>query len=218
VEICLLGSLEVFDDDGGIVAIPGALVRTLLTALALRCGAVVSDDQLVDALWGENPPHRTANALQRQVSRLRVSLGAPDAVARRGSGYALKIDRSAVDVFRFDALAAQGHEAMRNGDAMRACELLAEALALWRGDALADVAYEEFAQPDIARLTAARLHATEVRIDAFYAREALKAVAQLLRVPVGTIRSRLFYAREALKDALEQLGAAFEGSRRSHAA
>jgi predicted ATPase/DNA-binding SARP family transcriptional activator len=166
VEICLLGSLEVFDDAGLPLAITGPRVATLLTLLALRCGEVVSDDALVDALWGAAPPDQSANALQRQISRLRNAFGSPDVIVRRPGGYALSADQSMVDVFRFDALAARGHEAMQHEEPSRARDLFDEALRLWRGDPLAHVAYEEFAQPEIARLTEARLAATEARIDA----------------------------------------------------
>jgi predicted ATPase len=166
VEICLLGSLEVFAGDGTPLPIAGHRVQVLLVALALHCGEVVTDDSLIDAVWGQKVPDRGENALQRQISRLRSALGSPDAVVRRGSGYALNLPQSAVDIFRFDRLAARGHEALREGDANRACELLDEALGLWRGVALTDVAYEEFAQPEIARLTEARLVATEARVDA----------------------------------------------------
>ena len=166
VEICLLGSLEVFDDGGLPLLIPGPRVASLLTALALRCGEVVSDDFLTDALWSTVPPERSANALQRQVSRLRTALGGQALVLRRGAGYVLSVDRSSVDIFRFEALAEGGHEAMRQGDPARARALFDDALRLWRGDPLADVAYAEFAQPDIARLAEAHVVALEVRIDA----------------------------------------------------
>lgn len=166
VEIRLLGSLEVIDDDGNDLAVVGARLQTLLTVLALRCGEVVVDDQLVDALWGDDAPARSANALQRQVSTLRRILGSSRHVQRRASGYALTIDKSSIDIFRFDALAARGHEAMREGDVTRSRECFDEAVRLWRGNALADVAYEQFAQQDIARLTDAKLVATEARIDA----------------------------------------------------
>jgi predicted ATPase/DNA-binding SARP family transcriptional activator len=166
VEIGLLGSLEVVDDAGKRVEIAGPRVGILLTALALRCGEVASDDALIDALWGDAPPREPANALQRQVSRLRTALDAPDVITRRGSGYTLSLDRSSVDIFRFDTLIAHAHDAMHGGDAMRARAFLEEALGLWRGDPLADVAYENFAQQEIARLSEARLVAVEVRIDA----------------------------------------------------
>jgi predicted ATPase/DNA-binding SARP family transcriptional activator len=127
---------------------------------------VVSDDALIDAVWGEVPPQQPANALQRQVSRLRSALESPDVIVRRGGGYILSIERAAIDVFRFDALAAQGYDAARFGDPARARALLDEALSLWRGEPLADVAYEEFAQQEIGRLAEARIAAIEARIDA----------------------------------------------------
>jgi DNA-binding SARP family transcriptional activator len=166
VEIGLLGSLEVRDDDGRSRSVGGRRLQSLLIALALRCGEVVTDDQLIDAVWGEDVPAKSVNALQRQVSSLRRALAAPDVVQRRGAGYALVLDKTAVDIFRFEALAARGHEAMRDGDVAQARELLDQALTLWRGDALADVAYEQFAQIDITRLVEVRLIATEARIDA----------------------------------------------------
>jgi predicted ATPase len=166
MEILLLGSLEIRDDDGEPRAISGTRLQILLTALALRCGEVASDDYLVDALWGVDIPRRSANALQRLVSTLRRTLAVRNVVERRAAGYVLAIDKSAVDIHRFDDLAAQGYEAMRAQQPERARELLDTALGLWRGNALADVAYEQFAQADIARLAEARLVATEVRIDA----------------------------------------------------
>ncbi len=166
MEIGLLGSLEVVDAGGERIAVAGRRVAILLTALALRCGEVVTDDALIDAIWGADPPQQSANALQRQVSRLRSVLDAPDVIARRGSGYALSIDRASVDIFCFDALAARGYDAMHAGDPVRARAFLDEALALWRGDPVADVTYEDFAQQEIVRLTEARLVAIEARIDA----------------------------------------------------
>jgi predicted ATPase/DNA-binding SARP family transcriptional activator len=166
VEIRLLGSLEVRDDDGQLLSLGGPRLQKLLIALALRCGEVLPDDNLIEAVWGDDIPARSLNALQRQVSTLRRTLGAADVVQRRGTGYALALDKSAIDIFRFESLAARGHEAMRGGDVGHARELLDQALALWRGEALADVAYEEFAQVEIARLNEARLVATEARIDA----------------------------------------------------
>ena len=82
------------------------------------------------------------------------------------SGYMLTVERAAVDSFRFDELTAAGRAAMGNGDPVRASALVSEALGLWRGDALVDFAYENFAEVEIARLSEARLAAIEVRIDA----------------------------------------------------
>src|SRR5262245_22418863 len=148
VEICLLGSLEVRDDDGNAVPLAGTRLQTLLIALALRCGEVVTDDLLIEAVWEDDAPAQSVNALQRQVSTLRRTLNMPDVVQRRGTGYVLDVERSAIDAFRFEDLASRGDEAMRNGDVEQARELLVHAMSLWRGDALADVAYNDFAQAE----------------------------------------------------------------------
>src|SRR3954451_5222891 len=166
VEICLLGSLEVLDDDGTPLELSGSRLRALLAALAVRCGEVVGDHQLIDGLWGEEAPSRSTNALQRQVSTLRRVLGSPERVQRRGTGYVLVVERAAVDIFRFEELATRGREAMRAGEVDRARNLLDQALSLWRGAALSDFSYDEFAQPSITRLAEARVVATELRIDA----------------------------------------------------
>jgi len=83
VEIGLLGSLEV-RDDGRLLSLAGPRLQKLLIALALRCDEVVADDHLIDAVWGDDVPARSVNALQRQVSTLRRMLGAVDVVQRRG--------------------------------------------------------------------------------------------------------------------------------------
>jgi predicted ATPase/DNA-binding SARP family transcriptional activator len=166
VEVLLLGPVEARDGRGEPLPVAGTRLLTVLALLALHCGEVVADDRLVDALWNEDTPSRPANALQRQVSTLRRHLGAPELVLRRGGGYVLNLEKSAIDSFRFDTLAARGHELMRRGDLRGARDAFDDALQLWRGVALADVAYEQFAQLDIIRLTEARLGVLEARIDA----------------------------------------------------
>ena len=126
MEVNLLGSVQVLDDDDEPVAFAGTRLKILLVALALRCEEVVGDDHLIEALWGDAIPAGSVNALQRQVSTLRRVLGSPTLVERRGTGYVLTLDRSAVDICRFDALAERGHEAMRDGDPERAREQLDE--------------------------------------------------------------------------------------------
>ena len=124
-------------------------------------------DQLVEALWGDDPPPAVRNGLQGLVSKLRRALGSAGLVVIRGSGYALDVAPGAVDVHRYEELVEQGRAAAaerrpRPGPA----SLLAEADSLWRGDALADFAYEEFASAAIARLSELRLAAIEERLDA----------------------------------------------------
>ncbi|MBM2822849.1 MAG: hypothetical protein HW413_1595, partial [Thermoleophilia bacterium] len=125
---------------------------------------VVSVDRLVEELWPGTPPETASHAVQVYVSQLRKALG--DAIARRGPGYVLYLEPGAVDIHRFARLVADGHEELRGGNAAAATGTLGDALALWRGPALADFAYEPFAQAEIAHLDDLRFAALEDRIDA----------------------------------------------------
>ena len=161
----MLGPLEVRADDGGLADVPGARLRGLLAALALKPDRVVPKASLVDWIWGEDPPADAANALQRLVSRLRKALpygvieGQPD-------GYRLRVEPDAVDAVRFERLVIAGQA--RTEDASRRARLLREALELWRGAAMQDVGLLDSAAFDAAasRLDELRLTATEERADA----------------------------------------------------
>jgi DNA-binding SARP family transcriptional activator len=166
VDVRILGPLELWVD-GRRVELGGSRQRTLLAILALQANQVVSRDQLVDALWGDNPPSTAHKALQNAVSQLRRAFGpAGDGVVRtQAPGYVLELPSDALDSRRFEQLAAEGRqETEEHPD--HAAELLREALALWRGEPLSDFAYAPFAQPAISRLEQLRLAATEDRIDA----------------------------------------------------
>jgi predicted ATPase/DNA-binding SARP family transcriptional activator len=163
VRIGILGPLEVRVGFGEPVEVVGARLRTLLIRLALDPDRVVLVDQLVDAVWGEDPPAKAANALQSLVSRLRRLL--PDVVESHPAGYRLALDPDAVDAVRFETLARAGRDDLRR-DPWQAGSTLREALGLWRGPALADAAAAGFAGPAIARLEELRLGALEDRIDA----------------------------------------------------
>ena len=165
MRVGLLGGLEVLDDDDQHVVVAGAKLRALLAVLALHAGRVVPAEQIVDALWGENPPAAVRNGLQGLASKLRRSLGSADLVAMRGGGYALELRPEAVDVHRYEQLVGAGQAAAAEGDPSRAVALLAEADSLWRGDPLADFTYEEFAAAAITRLSELRLAAIEERLD-----------------------------------------------------
>jgi predicted ATPase/DNA-binding SARP family transcriptional activator len=145
-----------------------------LIALVLRPGQTVSSDFLVELLWGDNDlPRNPANALQIQISYLRKTLGnaEPDGAAlleTRAGGYALVVDRDRVDAHRFESITKQ----LAPLDTLRSSETLSAALdevnaalALWRGDALEDMADAEFARGEITRLDELRWGATERRID-----------------------------------------------------
>lgn len=161
VEFRLLGPLEV---TRGRAAVPlaGARQRTLLAFLLLHANELVSRERLVDCLWGERPPETAANALQVAVHGLRRLLGA-ERVETRGSGYLLRVEPSELDLGRFRELVARARSA--TGPAA-AAESLGEALALWRGPPLADIAEAPFARIEIGRLEEERLAALETRIDA----------------------------------------------------
>ncbi len=167
VEFRLLGPLEAAADGGAPIALGSAKPRAFLTILLLRAGELVSRDRLIEDIWGEDAPATAGHSLEVYASGIRKALGPGGAalVARSGA-YVLDVERDAIDVTRFERLAAEGRVALGEGDASRALERLAAALALWRGPALADVAYESFAQAEIARLDELRLSAIEDRIEA----------------------------------------------------
>ena len=164
MRIGLLGELEVRDDDNDVVVVTGAKLCALLAMLALSVGRVVPADLLAEALWGDDPPTGVRNSLQGLVSKLRRALGSSELVAMRGGGYALELSDESIDVNRYEELVAEGQDVAVN-DPERAVALFARADSLWRGHALADFTYEEFAGPSIGRLSEMRLAATEQRID-----------------------------------------------------
>ncbi|MBW8485520.1 BTAD domain-containing putative transcriptional regulator [Actinomadura parmotrematis] len=142
MRVGILGPVEVWGGDGAI-SVGGPRVRALLALLALDAGRLVTNERLIDGLYGEEPPAGAANALQSQVSRLRRGLGDASLVEGQAAGYRLVLDRDAVDAHRFERLAQEGRRALDAGQARRAGELFEEALGLWRGAALADVPFAE---------------------------------------------------------------------------
>ena len=164
LEVRLLGPLEV-TSRGRAVQVGGPKPRALLAALALDAGRVVSVDRLLESLWPGDPPDTAAHAVQVYVSQLRKALG-EDAIATRPPGYVFELDPESIDTHRFLRLASEGRETLAAGDATAASSALRDALALWRGPALADFTYEPFAQAEIARLEDLRAVAVEERIEA----------------------------------------------------
>jgi DNA-binding SARP family transcriptional activator/tetratricopeptide (TPR) repeat protein len=161
VEVRLLGPLEV-GVSGHRLELRRQKQRSLLALLALRAGEVVSTDRLVEELWGEAPPKAAVGSLQNLVSELRKALGA-DLLVTRSPGYVLTLDRDRVDAHRFERLARKAQE---GGPAASRASALYEALALWRGPPLADLAFEPFAQAEIPRLEELRAAATEELFEA----------------------------------------------------
>jgi predicted ATPase/DNA-binding SARP family transcriptional activator len=168
VEFRILGPLEVLRE-GEPQPLGTPKQRALLALLLIRRGQVVSSDALVDLLWGAEPPPTAANALQGHVSRLRKLLGPNDIGARLvtgANGYRIDCEADELDAARFEALVREGRAAGENGRDAEAAELLRDALSLWRGPALADFAFEPFAEHEAGRLEELRLAALEERIGA----------------------------------------------------
>src|SRR5262249_52199541 len=159
VEVRILGALE-----AGHVQLAGGKQKALLALLLLHAGRVVAVSRLVDDLWGDDVPDSAPKMVQIFVSQLRKQL--PQGLLQtRAPGYVLELDGHSLDLVGFEELAGQGRAAAAEGRAGDAAELLREALALWRGPALAEFA-EPFSQPESARLAELQLACVEDRIDA----------------------------------------------------
>jgi YVTN family beta-propeller protein len=218
LEIRILGSLEAVRD-GAPIPLGGPKQRAVLAVLVLHANEVVARDRLVDEVWGDDPPPTVDNTLQVYVSRLRRLLG-DGALVRERHGYALKVDTAQIDAPRFERLAHEGRAALDAGAPARAADHLREALSLWRGPALADLAQEPFAMAPAHRLEDLRLTTLEDRIEADLALgrhghlvgELETLVAQHpYRERFRNQHMRALYASGRQADAL----AAFEAARRS---
>ena len=149
----------------------GSKRRALLALLLLHVNETLSIDRLIDELWGERPPATAARTVQAHVSRLRKALGAGGDGADERDRYPrarlpADLDPERLDAYRFERLVAEGRRELATGDPKRAAAAFEAALSLWRGTPLADLAYEPFAQPEIARLEDLRLAALEELVDA----------------------------------------------------
>lgn len=167
MEFRLLGPLEVRDEDR-VLSIQGAKERTLLAILLLEANRHVSSDRLIDELWGDRPPETARNSLQVRVSNLRKALGSVGShiVVSQRAGYMIRVEQGQLDLQRFEGLIEEGDAALVDGEAAFAAEKLSEALALWRGPALAEFASEPFARSAAGRLEELKLLALEKRIEA----------------------------------------------------
>ena len=168
----ILGPLEVHDGQR-VLSLGGTRQRAVLAVLLLHANQVVSSDRLIDELWGEEPPRAAAASLRVFVSELRKILepgrrqrGSEQVLLTRPPGYMVRLDRSQLDLERFEQLLEAGRRALADGDTETAAAGLREALSLWRGPALADFAYEPFAQAAIGRLEELRLDTLELRVEA----------------------------------------------------
>jgi predicted ATPase/DNA-binding SARP family transcriptional activator len=164
----ILGPFAVRDGQGHELALGGPKQRAVLAILLLQAGQVVATERLIDELWGESPPRSAANTLQVYVSNLRKALG-DGVLTTRPAGYQLEPSAVELDAEEFSDLVTEARRALKGGDPASAHRLLVRALGLWRGAPLAEFAYEQFAQGEIARLEEARITASEDRIDALLA-------------------------------------------------
>ncbi len=166
VEIRVLGRVDALVD-GRALPLRGSKQRAVLAMLALRVNRTVSADELIDGLWGEDPPASAAKNLQLYVWQLRKALdagGAGASIVTHGRGYELRLPENAVDATRFERLVEEA--AREPPSAAGANGAAGAALELWRGAPLADVASEPFAAPEIGRLEELHLRAIELAIDA----------------------------------------------------
>jgi len=187
----LLGPLEV-DAGTGLIPLGGPKQRAVLAHLLLRPNQLVTSETLIDQIWGDDPPETARNTLQTYMSHLRKALGEGRLVGR-SPGYVLTVDPSELDSSRFDDLVREAKKTL-GVDPSVAVTLLDDALALWRGPALADVAGEASLLAEAARLDDLRLAAQEERIEGLLgsgqaARAAGEAEALLVRHP---LRERLW--------------------------
>jgi len=172
----ILGPVEVVRD-GVALPIPGRQ-RRLLAALLLRPNQAVTADELAEAVWESTPPATSRTALQVHVSQLRKLLGGENVETQAG-GYLLRLDPEQLDAARFERLLGEGRAAEEPG---RAASVLREALALFHGPALGDLAAEPFARAEAMRLDELRIAATEERL-------AAELEAEPAAAPIGELEA-----------------------------
>ncbi|MFD9738328.1 BTAD domain-containing putative transcriptional regulator [Umezawaea sp. NPDC059074] len=204
MEFRVLGPVEAYVN-GVAVSVGGPKPRTLLALLAVHAGRVVSQDQLVDAVWGEEPPEQTRAAVYTYVSTLRRAFAEEaDVISRNGGGYLLAAGLDQVDLHVFTTEVGAGRRALADGDLEEAAARFTAALAVWRGPALGG-AQGEWAQGERSRLEELRLAALEDRVDADLAigRGAALVAELSAAVAAHPLRERL---RSQLMLALHQSG------------
>ena len=185
MEFRLLGPLEA-RVAGEAVTLGGAKQRGVLAVLLLRADEVVPVERLIDEIWGDSPPPSAAHSLEAYVSRLRQLFnGHGPSLVRRGAGYSLELGDAQLDVRDFMELLDGVSHALEASDDARVSRLAADALALWRGPALADVALASAGRVEAERLEELRLRTLEQRFDARLALGRDEKLVGELQVLVG---------------------------------
>ncbi len=202
----ILGPLEVLSPNGW-TAISAAKWRSLLACMLVRPGQLLPTENLIDELWGDNPPSTANNLVSIYVHRLKKLIGDADGrvLIYRAPGYMLRVEPGDLDLQHFESLAAEGTDALAAGQPERAAELLAQALGLWRGRLLADVQQTPLLSTPADRLPELWITTTELCIEADLAcGRALQAIPELRGLVVEhPLRERLW---ALLMQALEEAG------------
>nr|CAJ42325.1 SARP family regulator [Streptomyces steffisburgensis] len=175
MQIKTLGPLVAQENQVSLVPSAGK-PRQVLSLLALNANRVISVGTLIEEIWGNNPPRSSATTLQTYIFQLRRNLDsaldrndgltAKDILVTQHNGYLLRARPGDIDVHEFERLAGEARSAAAAGDDAAAADLFTEALSLWDGPALVDVQAGRILEPEIMRLTEARLAAVEGRLAA----------------------------------------------------
>jgi DNA-binding SARP family transcriptional activator len=182
MEYRLLGPLEVLDASGRKLPLGGAMQQSVLASLLLRAGQTVGLERLIDDLWDE-PPETAARTVQAYISRLRHQL--PEGmIESRPGGYAVLLNGDRLDLHTFEQTSEQGRAALANGDSERARQLLRDALALWRGPALAGLPSDALRR-EAERLEELHLQVLEDRLEADLERGSHREVVAELQALVA---------------------------------
>ena len=216
VQFRVLGPLEVDAGDGPI-PLGGPKQRAVLANLLIRANQVVPADTLIDALWGDDSPEKARNTLQTYISNLRRPLG-DDRLQGRPPGYVLHLEPIELDADRFDSLVREARKTLPI-DPTVAGSMLEDALRMWRGPALADLADQPSLLAESARLDDLRLDAQQARCEALLAAgDAARAAGTLealvaehpLRESLWVLLLLALYRDGRQADALDAFGRARE--------
>lgn len=209
LRVLVLGPVEI-ERDGEVVSIGGPRARSVLGALVIGLGHAVSDDRLMDAAWGLDPPPTARGSIQSHISRLRRHLGA-SAIERHDHSYTLNLDLEQVDAGAFERLYRAADQVLPT-DPARASDLCHQALDLWRGPPFGELADADFARPEAVRLEEVRIDAMEIFLEATIATGHPGMVVASLQAAVTDhpYREKLWYL---LMRALAQEGRRVEALR-----
>ena len=168
----MLGPLRVMRE-GEPIPLTSGRQRALLANLLIAAGSTVATDQLIEAVWGDDLPANPPNTLQHGIAQLRKLLepgrarGEPARLLRsEAAGYRLDLEGHDVDAMDFEVRLAAGRVLLDGGSGAMAGDALRAALELWRGNAYADFAYDDFARAEAERLEELRIQAREALADA----------------------------------------------------